>query len=148
MRRPTSSPIRAALLLVCALAMSPMPVSGEIAIIVSRDSPITTLSKSQIADLYLGRLHSVEEGSRIRLLDHPKSSALRERFFQQLLGMSITRVNSYWARLQFSGDTQPPQALANDDQILAAVARHPNTIGYVDAAHAGPEVRTLLVVPE
>lgn len=128
--------------------MSPLPAFSEIAIIVSRDSPISTLSKGQIADLYLGRIHSVEHGSRIRLLDHPKSSALRERFFQQLLGMSITRVNAYWARLQFSGDTQPPQALANDEQIVAAVARHPNTIGYVDATRAGPEVRTLLVVPE
>lgn len=117
-------------------------------VVVHPDSPLTAASSREVADLYLGRTRLLDGKVPATVIDQPADSVLRERFFQQLVGMNLKRVNAYWARLQFSGDTQPPLALADSQQVVAAVARNRHAIGYVAATAVDKSVRPLLRIAD
>jgi ABC-type phosphate transport system substrate-binding protein len=120
---------------------------GEIAVIVAADSPMQSLNAKEISDLYLGR-YKAGSGERALVFDHPRDSDIRHRFYRQLNGMELRRVNAYWARLQFSGDTPPPVTLRDSEEIAAAVSRNRLAIGYIDAAAVIGDVRIVMVLRE
>ncbi|HET6718928.1 MAG TPA: hypothetical protein VFH22_04745 [Rhodocyclaceae bacterium] len=130
------------------VAGSAPPAGADIAVVVNPDCPLQNLTQQQVSDLYLGRRHSIGELEPLQILDQPPSSPLRERFFLQINGMDLRRLNAYWARLQFSGDTQPPTPLADSRQIVEVVARNRCAIGYVEPAYVTANVRTVLLVKE
>ena len=121
---------------------------ADIAVVVPTSSPIKSLSQKDISDIYLGRLRSLQGVGILQVLDHPQNSLMRERFFMALNGMDLRRVNAYWARLQFSGDTQPPMTVADNNHLLKAVSRNVESIGYVDAANVTDAVRTVYRIKE
>lgn len=129
------------------LAFASPVVRGEIAVVVAPDSPLQQLTAREVSNIYLGRLKTIA-GEKLLVLDHPMDSALRERFFKQVNGMDLRRLNAYWARLQFSGETQPPLSLDDNPSVLAMVRRNRYAIGYVDASTVDKSVRTLLTLKE
>ncbi|MBK7002630.1 MAG: hypothetical protein IPH35_22550 [Rhodoferax sp.] len=122
-------------------------VHGDIAVVVALDSPLRQLSSREASDVYLGRLKTAA-GEKLLVLDHPRESALRERFFKQVNGMDLRRLNAYWARLQFSGETQPPVSLDDNQSVLYTIRRNRHAIGYVDASAVDQSVRTVLTLKE
>lgn len=131
-----------------ALVGGALPAAADIAVVVHPDCPLPSLTPKQVSDLYLGRRLSIGEPEPLQILEQPPSSPLRERFFLQINGMDLRRLNAYWARLQFSGDTQPPTPLADSRQIVEVVARNHCAIGYVEPTFVTASVRTILLVKE
>lgn len=122
----------------CALA-----AEADIAVVVRHDSPLREVSAQQVSDLYLGRLHSLDGGESLWLLDQPLASSLRQRFYLRLNGMDLKRVNAYWARLQFSGDTQPPTPLAGSREVIETIGRNRLAVGYVEPGAITDGVRAI-----
>lgn len=139
--------MRARLLLLLLTLWTLPPVAwADILVIVHVDSPLQQLAPQQVSDLYLGRQRSTASGERLQVIDLPRNSELRSRFFSSLNGMSLRSVNAYWARLQFSGDSQPPIPLPDSSAVLAVVRNNRLAIGYVDAGEATAGVRTVLTL--
>lgn len=129
------------------LAFTVPVVHGEIAVVVALDSPLQQLTAREVSDIYLGRLKATA-GEKLLVLDQPREGALRERFFKQVNGMDLRRLNAYWARLQFSGETQPPLSLDDNQNVLAMIRRNRHAIGYVEASAVDKSVRTVLTLKE
>lgn len=121
---------------------------ADIYVIANPNLPATQLSREQIADLYLGRVRSVESGAYVILFDQPDAQPVRERFFKLIANMSLTQVNAYWARLTFTGRQHPPQSQANDAKVIEAVSRDPRAIGYVGSPPSDNQVRVILRLHE
>ncbi|MBK7002627.1 MAG: hypothetical protein IPH35_22535 [Rhodoferax sp.] len=133
--------------LITFLAFASPVVHGEIVVVVALDSPLQQMTIREVSDIYLGRLKAAA-GEKLLVLDHPREGALRERFFKQVNGMDLRRLNAYWARLQFSGETQPPVSLDDSKSVLEMVRRNRHAIGYVDASAVDKSVRTVLTLKE
>ena len=125
--------------LVTVLGASPAR-AGHLVVITRSDSAIQTLSREQVSRIFLGRLKLLPTGERVTVVE---VESLRERFYQKLLSRNLAEVNAYWARLQFSGRTQPPLRLASDEEALAAVLAGRNVVGYVDADVLDPRAKVL-----
>lgn len=122
---------------------------AEIAVIVHPENPIKTLTTKQVSDLYLGRnRHFYTDAEKYSMAatiyEHPANSSLREKFFRALNGMSVSQLNAYWARLRFSGEVLPPEAVADSRSVLDAVKCNRNAIGYVDASAVDGSVKIVL----
>lgn len=119
---------------------------ADIVVVVNPESPLVQLNQQDISDLYLGRIRAIHGAERFLILDQPRDSDLRSRFFSQLNGMSLRSVNAYWARLQFSGDSQPPIPLNDDKSVIETVKRNRLAIGYIDASAITADVRPILTL--
>lgn len=135
-------------LLLLFLCWLTLPVRAEVLVVVHPDSPLQQLSANEVANLYLGRLQTIPSGEHALVLEHPRDSSARARFFKLLNGMDLRRVNSYWARLQFSGGTLPPAQLSDNKAILDAVRLNRLAIGYVDGSAPPSGVRIVLTLRE
>ena len=129
------------------LALASPVVRGDIVVVVALNSSLQQLSMREASDIYLGRFKAAA-GERLLVLDHPGESALRERFSKQVNGMDLRRLNAYWARLQFSGETQPPVPMDDSQDVIYTIRRNRHAIGYVDASAVDGSVRVVLMLRE
>ncbi len=136
MRIPALVPVLLALLLSTQGA-----AAEELVLIVHRDSGISTLSREQASHLFLGRVKMLPSGGRANVVE---VEPLRASFYRRLLGREIAEINAYWARLQFSGRTQPPLRVSDSAAAVARVAEDPQAIAFVDAVPDDPRARVVL----
>lgn len=121
--------------LVCWLVLMPLQVRcghADIVVIVNAQNSLAALSRSQVIDIYMGRLSSFPDGGIALPFDLSPDSPVRKSYYQSLVGKSIAQVNAYWARLLFTGRASPPRPLSSASEVLEAVAKNKDAIGYVD----------------
>lgn len=130
-----------AFVLTCATVLVVSPArAGPLVVVTHSESAIGALSREQVSRIFLGRLTLLPTGERVTVVE---IESLRERFYQKLLGRNLAEVNAYWARLQFSGRTQPPLRLASNQDALAAVLAERNVVTYIDADLLDPRAKVL-----
>ena len=136
----TLTTIAACLGLLGTLAGVPSRASG-IVVVAHAESAIETLSREQVTHIFLGRMKRLPNGASVTAVE---VEALRERFYKRLIGRNIAEINAYWARLQFSGRTQPPLRVSDSAAAVARVAEDPQAIAFVDAVPEDPRARVVL----
>ena len=115
-------------------------VAEEFVLIVHRDSGISTLSREQASHLFLGRVKMLPSGGRANVVE---VEPLRASFYRRLLGREIAEINAYWARLKFSGRTQPPRRVPDAAAAMALVASDPSAIAFVEGGALDARARVL-----
>jgi len=116
-------------------------------VVVSTRSPVSTATQKEVLALFTGRSRTLAGGAPATPLDQQRDGATRAAFYQALTGMDIARINSYWARLHFTGQVQPPQALGDDASVIERLRADPGAIGYVAKEPADASMRVVLRLP-
>lgn len=122
--------------------------ASQLVVVVNPHNQIESLTERQISDIYLGRRKTFPTGEPALVLEHERNTSIREKFFQMLNGMSVKRLNAYWARLQFSGTVQPPPEVESSEAVLDLVRRNRGAIGYVEAVLVDDSVRIILTLDD
>ena len=141
-------PVLRRLLLVLWMAMSSAHASADIFVIVNAASPVRSLTNKETVDLFMGRTRLYANGDHVFVCDLPRESGVRADFYRLMTGLSQAQINSYWARLMFSGQVMPPQAFGSEQEILDVVKRNPGAIGYVGHEPQDKNVRVVLVMKD
>ncbi|USH04108.1 hypothetical protein K6Q96_08410 [Grimontia kaedaensis] len=115
------------------LAWSP-GVRAELVVVVNADNPLSSLSSRQLIDLYMGRYNSYPNGESANTTDLPEKSKEREYFYRMLVGKSAAQINAYWARLLFTGKSEPPLTVRSSADVIALVKDNKNAIAYINEA--------------
>lgn len=133
---------------VLALMLSSTTAHATLVVIVNANSKVEQLSRNEIVNIFMGRYRRLPDGSELRPLDIRGDAPERRDFYHKLVGKSLAEINAYWARLIFSGRTQPPMALDNQLEVLDKVAREDHAIGYIERANLNNQVKVVYVFPE
>jgi hypothetical protein len=129
-----------------ALRALALPVEG-IYVVVSSQSAVRSLSQQDLLALYTGRTRALPTGEVVTPLDQQRDGAGRADFYQALTGMDIARINSYWARLHFTGQVQPPQSAGDDAAMVQRLRADRSAIGYLTREPQDGSVRVLMRLP-
>jgi ABC-type phosphate transport system substrate-binding protein len=125
-----------------------LPASGagaEAVVVVSARSSVNTLSKNQIVDIFLGRMHQFPNDGPVEPVDQTEGSATRDEFYLNFSGQSPAQIKAYWSKIIFTGRGQPPREVQNGLQVKKFVAAHPNAIGYIQDKLVDDSVKVLHV---
>jgi ABC-type phosphate transport system substrate-binding protein len=147
---PTLTTLLTAALLACtcmpqALAQTSLPSPETIrgiVVITSTATPINTLSREQVANIFLGRANPDEKWKPIDSSSEP----LRQRFYQLSANMSANRARAVWARLVFASRAIPPRQMTTDTAAATAISE-PYGITYIEADRPPPNGKVLLRLP-
>lgn len=120
--------------LLLALLLLSLAARADLVVVVNADNPTPALSREEVIHIFLGRYRQFPSGQGAEPYDQPTDSPERNLFYERLVGKSQAQINAYWARLTFSGRTRPPLGATSLDQLIEALIRNPNAIGYVDRA--------------
>lgn len=138
--------IRVCLSFFLILAMSAIAANAhaEVVVIVSANSPVTSLTADQTARIFLGKTTSFPDDGQAFPIDQIEGSAIRDEFYTKVVHKSATQLSAYWAKVIFTGDGRPPLELENNVAVRKAVAKDKNAIGYIDKRYANRSVRVVL----
>jgi ABC-type phosphate transport system substrate-binding protein len=132
-----------------ALFMVTLARAGEpsLVVIVNPESGVSSLSRAEVIDIFLGRYRKLPSGRAAMPIDVvTTSSAERTRFYQYLVKKSPAEISSYWARLVFSGQSSPPFQVPDAQTALELVKNNPNAIAYVERTAVTSQVRVVLEI--
>lgn len=100
-------------------------------VVVGKNNPVESLSKTQVIDIYMGRYNTFPSGVVAKPLDRIAGSTEKQQFYRLLVNKSEEKINAYWARLLFSGRASPPSSYATNDEMLRELRDSNQAIGYV-----------------
>jgi ABC-type phosphate transport system substrate-binding protein len=116
---------------------------ADIVAVVSSKSAITTLSKSQVADIFLGKVSRFPNGAQAVPIDQVEGSAARDEFYIKVAGKSPAQLTAYWSRMIFTGRGEPPKAVSNSIEVKKRVTENAAAIGYIEAKLVDDSLRVV-----
>jgi ABC-type phosphate transport system substrate-binding protein len=102
----------------------------EAAIVVNKDTKVTSLTADDFRNILLGKKLKFEDGSNIKLAilaDGP----VHERVIRGFTQRTTDQFDKFWKRQVFSGQGIMPQQFKTDAELIAYVAATPGGLGYV-----------------
>jgi ABC-type phosphate transport system substrate-binding protein len=114
---------------------------ADVVTVVSAKSAITTLTKTQLADIFLGRVSRFPNGTQAIPIDQVEEAPAREEFYAKLAGLSAPQLKAYWSRIIFTGRGQPPPEVRDSAEMKKRVAVNLAAIGYMEESLVDDTVR-------
>lgn len=99
------------------------------AIVVAKDSPLPTLTADTARRLFLGRTPSIN-GVDVTVI-YQQASDTRTTFETKVIGKTGAELNTYMARLIFTGEAKPPIEALGDASVKTRVNSTPGAVGYI-----------------
>lgn len=129
--------------LITGAVLNAQAVSAEVVVVVAADSPVSSLSAPQVANLFLGKSRAFPNGGEAAPVDQPEGSAVRKEFYARMLKKNAAQMTAYWAKVIFTGDGHPPQQLRDSLEVRNSVAHDRHAVGYIDAGDVNSSVRVV-----
>ena len=142
-RRPIVN--RAGVVVGLVLGLNAGIAAADVVAVVSARNPVSTLSKNQVVDIFLGRTSRFPDGSQAVPIDQVEGSASRDEIYLTLAGKSPAQIKAHWSKIIFTGRGQPPREVSNGVEVKKLIARDPNAIGYIERDLVDERVKVLLV---
>ncbi len=114
---------------------------SEYSVVVSKNTPFSSLSRGQIKDLFLQKRHTINEFQivPVNVLGHDDA---RTAFEAKVLEMDRSRLNAYWIKQHFQG-VMPPLTQPSFESIKAFVENVDGAIGYLPSNMVDSKVRVV-----
>lgn len=115
---------------------------AENVVVVSAKSALSTLSKEQVADIYLGNVKEFPGGG-LALPLLPSSGGTRTEFFEKVLGKNEAQAKAIWSRLVFSGKGSAPRDVPDSAETIKLIAANPSCIGVIEKSAVNASVKVV-----
>lgn len=112
---------------------APPPIEGEYVIIVNADIPMESLTKKQLSNYFLGNITMFKNKAKAK----PSYNATMTTFFEEALGMNMSKFKEHWTKKVFSGYGVAPIKFDEDKDVIAYVSRQRGGIGVISKSSAG-----------
>lgn len=129
-----------------ALLLISNTVSAELVVIANPHSGIDKLSKDEVINLYMGRHRKLPNGLTVMPIDLSNTNHEKMQFYSLLVGKELAEINSYWARLRFSGLGQPPLQVDSAEDAINLVSENKGAIAYIDSKKIDKRVKLILLL--
>lgn len=110
-----------------ALVVSFAPLANDRIIVVASDTSIGAISKWQLRQIYL------ENGvnHKLKPINLPIGAVERAVFNTHVIGLTESRIRSYWTQRKFTGRGTPPKELKSVEAIIEYLKQHPGYVAYL-----------------
>jgi ABC-type phosphate transport system substrate-binding protein len=126
------------------LSLGSVGALADVVAVVAANNPVTTLTRSQVADIFMGKMIRFPNGREVVPVDQVENSAEREEFYLKFAGKSPAQIKAFWSKIIFTGRGQPPPEVSNDNEVKKFIAKHPDAIGYIERKRVDGSVKVVL----
>jgi ABC-type phosphate transport system substrate-binding protein len=119
-------------------------VRADVVAVVSTKNPLTSLTKAEVADIFLGKAVRFPDGTLAVPIDQEEGSPARDEFYATFTGKSPAQIKSHWTKIIFTGRGQPPRAVSNSTEVRQLIAANPQAISYIERSAVDSTVKVLV----
>jgi ABC-type phosphate transport system substrate-binding protein len=132
------------ILLVAVFLILPLVTKAEVVVVVAKKTPVSHLSKEQVAKIFLGKTNTFPDGSKVIPIDQPDGSEVRDEFYSKVANKNHSQLTAFWSKMIFTGDGSPPIVLDDNVAVRKSVAMNPGEIGYINKNQVDQTVKIIL----
>ena len=116
---------------------------ADVVAVVSSKSPLTSLSKNQVAEIFLGKTARFPDGTLAVPIDQAEGSPARDEFYASFTGKSPAQLKSHWTKIIFTGRGKPPMAVSSSAEVRQLIAANPQAISYIERSAVDSTIKIL-----
>ena len=120
----------------------------SLVVVVNKNNPINEMNRSEVIDLFLGKYVAFPDGSKATPIELSGDNEIKKDFYQQLVGMSLSRINAYWARIRFSGRQRNAIEQDSEHEVLTLLNNDISTISYIRRSLVTENVKVVFELHE
>lgn len=100
-----------------------------------RNQTPSEVSKRELRDLFMGT------SSKLALTPFAltPSNEIRSVFNTKIIGLTESRIQSYWAQMRFSGKNKPPREYTTTKALISQLVKTENSIAYLPSDAVIPD---------
>jgi ABC-type phosphate transport system substrate-binding protein len=131
----------ASVLIAWLFLLGPALAADDLVVITNTGSGVEKLTRDEAVNIFMGRYKKLPSGITALPVD---AIGDKDGFYKALVGKELPEIQSYWARLVFSGQGSPPRQMENAEEVIDVVANNKGAIGYVDRKKVNARVKIIL----
>lgn len=120
--------------------------SGRILIVVNQENTTDSMTRSEVIDIFMGRYNAFPSGEAAVPVELKGDNEVKAIFYEQLVGMSLSRINSYWSRLRFSGRKRGSVQFQSKNELVNYVTSDSSAISYIMPAELRDGMKVVYVI--
>jgi ABC-type phosphate transport system substrate-binding protein len=126
------------------LASLAATAEADVVVIVSAKSPVASLTKEQVSDIFLAKATTFPGGGAATPVEQVEGAAPRDEFHSKVTGKAGAQLKAYWSKLVFTGKASAPKELPDSAEVKKLVAGDPGLVGYIDKSAVDGSVKVVL----
>jgi ABC-type phosphate transport system substrate-binding protein len=115
--------------------------AADLVVIANTGSGFDKLTRDEAVNIFMGRYKKLPSGITALPMDE---SSQKAAFYRMLVGKELAEIQSYWARLIFSGQSSPPRLMDDPNEVIETVSNNKGAIGYIDRKKVTARVKVVL----
>jgi hypothetical protein len=130
------------------LFLVPAKAQEPLVVVVNKDNPVEQLSRSELIDLFMGKYVAFPNDVKAIPVELNGDHKIKVEFYQNLVGMPLSRVNAYWSRLRFTGRKRSAVFKPNEKDLIAFIIANEWAIGYVPQSLITDDLKVVYILNE
>ncbi len=110
-------------------------LAADYVVIVSKDSPMSSISMDTLKKIYLGQKTSWDAGGKI-LPAALTAGPAHDAFLKAVTAKTPAQFQAFWKQAIFTGSGVPPKSFSSEADLARFVGATKGAVGYVSAAAA------------
>ena len=135
-------------MLILTLLSASVLAQEPLAVVVNKANPVSKLSRSELIDLFMGKYVAFPDDSKAIPVELKGEHKIKVDFYKNLVGMPLSRVNAYWARLRFTGRKRAAVFQPNENDLIAFIIANKQAIGYVPQSLITTDLKVVYILNE
>ncbi|HEX3703790.1 MAG TPA: hypothetical protein VHU82_10685 [Vicinamibacterales bacterium] len=138
--------LASAALLLVAVSAAAQTKTGDLAIVVHPDTPVTQLTFAELRQVFLGERQYWNPATPVVLLIRAPTSAERDAVLNVIYQMHEPQFKQYWIAKIFRAEmTSPPKLVYSNESANQLVAAIPGAIAFMAAGDVKPGLKVIRI---
>jgi hypothetical protein len=128
-------------LIISSIGFISIATSAEAVIVVANTSgKAIELNRQQVRNLFMGDTIEYD----LQAIALPPENHTRVLFNTKIVGLTESRIQSYWAQMRFTGRKKEPKEMSNEKLSLEYVKNHKGSVTYLSIDTPIPQGLTII----
>ncbi|MBU3018698.1 hypothetical protein KO519_13495 [Paraglaciecola agarilytica] len=114
--------------------------NGALTVVANIDKELINLSRHEVRNLFMG----IATRYKLSAISLPPKNHTRIIFNTRILGLTESRIQSYWAQMRFTGRKEAPKEIASEELMLEYLRNNKGAVGYLPAGVSLPDELTVI----
>lgn len=130
---------------IVAVLLTPvLSAAGDVVIIGHPSVPVSTLTKYEVSNIFLGKKSSWSDKTKISF-GIQKNTSIHKIFCREYLNKNTSQFANYWKRKLYSGQSLSPHISDGEQEMIKFVSETKGAIGYVSNNTPLDNVKTITI---
>lgn len=119
--------------------------ANSLAVIVSKDSNINSISKKELSKIFLAKTKRLPSGEKSIVVENINKE-YQSKFYKSICNKNEKQLKKYWAKMIFTGRAQPPKKIKSISELIVFVKSNKNAISYIPIEYINKDIKMIMEI--